>query len=78
MLFFKIFNSLFTLREPSKTAADDTFVCLFIYLYIFTFNFRRKYGLMFHVNHLHMKCPVVFSLKNNENIFKTVICCSRD
>ena len=27
---------------------------------------------------IHMKYQVLFSMKNNENIFKIVVCCSRD
>ena len=34
---------------------------------------------MFHVKQtIHMKYKVLFFLKNNEKIFKTVACCSRD
>ena len=64
---FYIFNSLFplmfiqslnlsesvlqanlTLKVPNKIAADDTF----IFVFFFAFIFRRKIGLMFHVNPL--------------------------
>ena len=41
-----IMAELFNLRAPKKITADDTLI------FFFTFIFRRKQGLMFHVNPL--------------------------
>ena len=49
-------------------------------LILFTFIFRRKLGLIFHVNPLledSLETSSQFSLKNNEKIFMNVACCSR-
>ena len=62
----------FPLKRQTKIAADDT---LFFYFYL-----SREIRLDVHVNPLpsRMKYQVLFSLKNNENVFINVICCSRD
>ena len=62
------------LKREIKIAADDTLI------YFFTFIFRSKLGLIFHVNPLpsredsHEILSPIFSVR----IFKTVVCCSRD
>ena len=67
---------LLTLKAPSKIAADDTFI-------IFTFYLSKKIRLDISwepsaKQRIHMKYQALFYQKNNEKIFKAVICCSRD
>ena len=66
---------LLILKAPSKIAADDTFI-------IFTFYLSKKIRLDVSCESsakqkIHMKHQKLFYQKNNEKIFKTVVCCSR-
>ena len=65
---------LITLKEPSTTAADDTYLFLYfskkIWLDVSSESSARQ--------RIRMKYQVLFSLKNNEKVVKTVICFSRD
>ena len=65
------------LKVPSKIAADDTFI------YYFYFYLSKKIRLYVSCESsakqkIHMKYQALFCQKNNEKIFKTVVCCSRD
>ena len=64
-----------TLRAPPNIAADD--------ILIFYFYLSKKIRLDFSCEssagqRIHLKHQVLFSLKNNEKILMTVICCSHD
>ena len=60
-----------SLPEPSKLAVDDTF---FFYFYP-----SKKIRLDLSLeSSAWMKYQVLLSLKNNEKILKTVVCCSLD
>ena len=66
-------GQLLTLKVPSKIAADNTFILLSfeeIRLDVSCDSSARQ--------RIHMKYQVLFYQKNNEKIFKTVICCSLD
>ena len=55
-----------TLKEPDKIAADDTFI----------FYFYPSKKIRLDVVNLLSNNQVLFSLKNNDKIFKTVVCCN--
>ena len=58
---------LLTLKAPIMTAADDTFCDIF-------FNFRTKYGMVFHENLLladdsyEIPCLICYFLKKQQNL----------
>ena len=65
-----------TLKAPSKIAADDTFIILKFYL---SKNIRLDVSCESSAKQrIHIKYQALFYQKNNEKIFKTVVCCSRD
>ena len=57
-----------TFKAPNKIAADD--------ILIFHSYISKKIRLDRH--RIHLKHQVLFSLKNYEQIFMNVVCCSRD
>ena len=69
--------SILILKAPTKIAADNISI---FYCYL-----QKKIRLDFFMwilcleeDSVHLKHQVLFSLKNNEKIFMSVICCSRD
>ena len=60
-----------TLKAPNKNCSRQHFN-------FFTFVFRKKIRLDFSCERIHLKHQVLFSLKNNEQIYMNVCCCSRD
>ena len=66
-------NGDLTLKAPSKIAADDTSIFFNIYL-----TKKIKLDVSWESSakqRIHMKYQVLFSLKNNEKLLKTVVCC---
>ena len=67
--------SIKPLKRQAKIAADD--------ILIFYFYLSKKIRLDFSCEssasqRIHLKHQVLFSLKNNEKIFRNVVCCSHD
>ena len=65
-----------SLEAPIKIAADDTIIIFYFYL-------SKKIRLDVScessaVQRIQMKYQVLFSLKNNEEIFLNVVCCNCD
>ena len=63
---------MLTLKRQTKIAADD--------ILIFYFYLSKKIRLDFSCESstIHLKHQVLFSLKNNEQVFMNVVCCSPD
>ena len=60
-------------KAPSESVADDSLIFFFFFFLLFFFSEKRKFT--FDVNYLlrqkiHMKCLVLFSLKNNIKYIK--------
>ena len=66
---------MLTLKAPSKIAADDTFFFYFYLLKTIRLDVLCESSAR---QRIHMKYHVLFSLKNNEEIFMNVVCCSCD
>ena len=58
-----------------KIAADDTLVFYFYLSKEIRLDVSCEASAQ---QRIHMKCQVLFSLKNNEKVFTNVVCCSRD
>ena len=69
-----LYRHVFMMKTPSKFAADN--------ILIFLNFFQRKFNLIFHANHLlqmiHMKCQVLFTMKNYKKKSQNIVCCSFD
>ena len=65
------YRNILTLKAPSKIAADDTFLFYFYLLNKIMFDASCESSAK---QRIHMKYQALFYQKNNEKIFKTVVC----
>ena len=61
--------------NPEKIAADNILIFHFYLSKKIRFDFSSESSAL---QTIHMKYQVLFSLKNNEEIFMNIVCCSRD